>query len=85
MKASVVPINVLQLKSVCSSCSLRELCLPMGLTAEEVERLDQLVYARRRVRRGEGLYRAGDTFNAIYAVRTGFFKSNVFWKTDGTR
>ena len=77
MKATVVPFNVSQLKSVCSACSLRELCLPMGLSAEEVERLDQLVYARRKVKRGEGLYRAGDSFSAIYAIRTGFFKSNV--------
>jgi CRP/FNR family transcriptional regulator, anaerobic regulatory protein len=77
MKATVVPITVAQLKSACSSCSLRELCLPMGLSAEEVERLDQLIYARRKVKRGEGLYHAGDTFSAIYAVRTGFFKSNV--------
>jgi CRP/FNR family transcriptional regulator, anaerobic regulatory protein len=77
MKATVVPITVAQLKSVCSSCSLRELCLPMGLTPEEVARLDQLIYARRKVKRGEGLYRAGDAFSAIYAVRTGFFKSNV--------
>ena len=77
MKAAVVPLNVVQLKSVCSGCSLRELCLPMGLSAEDVARLDQLVYARRKVKRGEGLYRAGDPFSAIYAVRTGFFKSNV--------
>jgi CRP/FNR family transcriptional regulator len=77
MKAPLIPINAAQLKTVCSSCSLRELCLPMGLSAEEVERLDQLVYARRKVKRGEGLYRAGDAFSAIYAIRTGFFKSNV--------
>ena len=77
MKATVVPISAVQLKSVCSSCSLRELCLPMGLSPEDVERLDQLVYARRKVKRGEGLYRAGDPFSAIYAVRTGFFKSDV--------
>jgi len=77
MKANVVPLSVAQLKSVCSSCSLRELCLPMGLSHEEIERLDQLVYARRKVKRGEGLYRAGDPFSAIYAVRTGFFKSDV--------
>ena len=62
MKANVVPLNVVQLKSVCSGCSLRELCLPMGLSAEDVARLDQLVYARRKVKRGEGLYRAGDLF-----------------------
>ena len=70
-------INIHQLKTVCSSCSLRELCLPMGLSREEIEHLDQLVYTRRRVKRGETLYRAGDAFNSLYAVRTGFFKSNV--------
>jgi CRP/FNR family transcriptional regulator len=70
-------INIHQLKTVCSSCSLRELCLPMGLSHEEIEHLDQLVYTRRRVKRGETLYRAGDGFNSLYAVRTGFFKSNV--------
>jgi CRP/FNR family transcriptional regulator len=70
-------INIHQLKTVCSSCSLRELCLPMGLSREEIEHLDTLVYTRRRVKRGENLYRAGDGFNSLYAVRTGFFKSNV--------
>jgi CRP/FNR family transcriptional regulator len=70
-------INIHQLKTVCSSCSLRELCLPMGLSREEIEHLDTLVYTRRRVKRGETLYRAGDGFNSLYAVRTGFFKSNV--------
>jgi CRP/FNR family transcriptional regulator len=70
-------INIHQLKTVCSSCSLRELCLPMGLSREEIEQLDQLVYTRRRVKRGENLYRAGDGFNSLYAIRTGFFKSNV--------
>jgi CRP/FNR family transcriptional regulator len=70
-------INIHQLKTVCSSCSLRELCLPMGLSQEEVEYLDQLVYTRKRIKRGENLYRAGDPFGSLYAVRSGFFKSNL--------
>ena len=70
-------INVHQLKTVCSACSLKELCLPMGLSHEEVEHLDQLVYTRKRVKRGEALYRSGDGFASLYAIRSGFFKSNV--------
>jgi len=70
-------INIHQLKTVCSSCSLRELCLPMGLSHEEIEHLDSLVYTRKRVKRGENLYGAGDGFNSLYAVRSGFFKTNV--------
>ena len=71
------PIDLHHLKAVCSGCSLRELCLPMGLTPDEIEHLDQLVYTRRRVKRGESLYRSGDAFGSIYAVRSGFFKSGV--------
>jgi CRP/FNR family transcriptional regulator len=61
----------------CSNCNLRELCLPCGLTGQDVARVDELVYTRRRVKRGESLYRAGDRFSSIYALRSGFFKSSV--------
>jgi CRP/FNR family transcriptional regulator len=61
----------------CSSCNLRELCLPGALCAEELARVENLVYARRRLKRGESLFKAGTEFNAIYAIRSGFFKTSV--------
>ena len=61
----------------CSSCNLREMCLPAGLCAEDMRRMEHVVYARRRVKRGEALFNAGDPFNAVYAVRVGFFKTSV--------
>jgi CRP/FNR family transcriptional regulator len=76
-QAAYRTINLHQLKTVCSGCSLKELCLPMGLSHEEIEHLDQLVYTRKRVKRGEALYRSGDAFASLYAIRAGFFKSNV--------
>jgi CRP/FNR family transcriptional regulator len=63
------------LKVACSSCSLRELCLPVGFSAAELERIDSLVASRRSLRRGDALFRRGDAFASIYAVRTGFFKT----------
>ena len=57
----------------CASCNLRELCLPGTLCIEDVERVENIVYARRRVKRGEALFNAGAEFNAIYAIRSGFF------------
>jgi CRP/FNR family transcriptional regulator len=33
--------------------------------------------SRRRLKRGEYLYRVGDTFDAIFAIRSGFFKTDV--------
>ena len=64
-------------KVACSSCNLRELCLPMGLNRENLDRLDSLVASRRAVPRGESLFRAGETFQSLFAVRTGFFKTCV--------
>ena len=61
----------------CSSCNLRELCLPGGLHAKDLPRIENIVYARRRLKRGEALFAAGDEFRAIYAVRSGFFKISV--------
>src|SRR5688572_13161892 len=61
----------------CSSCNLRELCLPAGLCAEDLARMDNVVYARRRVKRGETLFTAGAPFGAVYAIRSGFFKTSL--------
>ena len=61
----------------CSNCQLRELCLPVGLSKQELARLEALVSTRRSLRRGERLFRSGDAFEALYAVRTGFFKTQV--------
>jgi CRP/FNR family transcriptional regulator len=69
------PSHAHALKVACSSCNLRELCLPVGFSAAELERIDSLVAVRRALRRGDALFRRGDPFASIYAVRTGFFKT----------
>ncbi len=75
--SGVVPIKAAKLVVACSSCNLRTLCLPLGLPGAELERLDSLILTRRTLRRGEALFRTGDAFTALYAVRTGFFKTRV--------
>ncbi len=65
------------LRTACSACNLRELCLPVGLSSPDLERLDSLVAQRRQLGRGEDLFRAGDRFTSVYAVRTGFFKTGL--------
>ncbi len=73
----VIPIHVPTLKVACSSCNLRELCLPVGLHGDELKRLDSMVGERRNLKRGAALYNSGDVFVSLYAVRTGFFKTRV--------
>ena len=63
------------IKIACSNCNMRELCLPIGLDADEFVRIDTLVTKRPLVKRGSALFRAGDRFTALYAIRSGFFKT----------
>ncbi|MGR4041743.1 fumarate/nitrate reduction transcriptional regulator Fnr [Pseudomonas sp. 910_21] len=71
------PIQVQYLKAACSNCSVLELCLPIGLSHHEVERLDTLILQRVRVKKGHALYHAGTPLHSLYAVRLGFFKTSV--------
>ncbi|MBK6009505.1 helix-turn-helix domain-containing protein [Ramlibacter ginsenosidimutans] len=51
--------------------------MPSGLSAAEMARIDQLITTRRKVRRKAPLFRAGEPFHALYAIRTGVFKTCV--------
>ena len=70
-------MDIQSIKVACSSCNLRELCLPMGLSHDELEKLDHVISSRRRVKRGSALFNAGEKFTSLYAVRSGFFKTCV--------
>ncbi len=65
------------IKVACSDCNLRELCMPVGLSTSDMEQLDGLVATRRKIKRGAPLFSNGDRFTALYAIRTGFFKTGI--------
>jgi len=65
------------IKVACSNCNLRELCMPVEVAAADMDKIDTLVTTRRRVKRGAPLFLNGDRFEALYAIRTGFFKTSV--------
>ena len=71
------PVNPHPIKIACATCNLRELCLPMGLTKDELDRVNDVVTNRRTVKRGTSLFHAGDKFFSLYAIRTGVFKTCV--------
>ena len=64
-------------KIACNACHLHELCMPVGMSFEEAEKLNELISVRKRVKRGAALYRSGEEFAALYTIRTGFFKTVV--------
>jgi len=63
------------IKVACSNCNLRELCMPVGLSDQDLIKLDELVATRRKVKRGDTLFNNGDKFTSLFAIRTGFFKT----------
>ena len=70
-------IDVAELKAQCLHCDMNAVCHPPSLNVQELESLDQWFPTRRRLQRGETLFELGEPFNAIYAVRSGFFKTLV--------
>ena len=70
-------IGLTPLKVACSGCNLRELCLPRKLTEADLEKLDDLISLKHAYQRGDFLYRSGTKFQSLYAIRTGFFKTQV--------
>lgn len=68
-------VSIAHLRQSCRSCTLRDLCLPLGLEADDMQKLEAIVHTRGPIRAGEHLFREGDGFQALYAVKTGALKT----------
>ena len=71
----VPQFNLYQLRRTCGTCTLAELCLPMGLPHDDMRRLEALIASRGPIGEGEHVFRIGDPLRALFAVRGGFFKT----------
>jgi CRP/FNR family transcriptional regulator len=54
---------------------MHQLCLPMGLGESDMTRLDDIIGRRRKIPKDTHLYRIGDHFTNLYAIRIGHFKT----------
>lgn len=70
-----IPLNLARLRRTCSECSLQMLCLPTGVNAEDLGRLDTVVQRRKPLTKGESLFRVGDPLRAVYVASEGSFKT----------
>lgn len=61
----------------CSTCMLGHVCVPVGMAAAEVEKLDELVKERVRVEKGKALYTLDQPLDAVYGVRFGSLKTQL--------
>lgn len=70
-----------QRQAHCKECSLAPLCLPLSLNMQDMDALDEIVKRGRPLKKGEVLFRQGDTFASVFAVRSGALRT--FSVTDG--
>ncbi len=70
-----VVFDLAKLRRGCAQCSLQMLCLPAGIGAEDMQRLDEIVHRRRPLARGQRLFRMSAKMEALYVVHEGAFKT----------
>ena len=70
-------INFDQLKVSCANCTLRELCIPQGMSEDELKLIDTVIERKKPVHKNDYLFRAGDSNRSIYAVLSGSVKTLV--------
>jgi CRP/FNR family transcriptional regulator len=63
-----------KLQVTCRNCSLSELCIPRGLAQCDIDRISQIVGRKKTLQKGDYLYRKGDRFRGIMAIKAGTAK-----------
>lgn len=67
----------------CGNCRLNSICLPLALESDDIAQLDAIIQRSKPLQKGSFLYREGDDFQSVYAVRSGTLKA--FRTTDDGR
>ncbi|OHV07589.1 fumarate/nitrate reduction transcriptional regulator Fnr [Kushneria phosphatilytica] len=62
----------------CQTCSLSSLCLPVALKTGELDHFDAIIKRRPPLATGDCLFRQGDHFSNVYAIRSGSLKQVNF-------
>ncbi len=66
----------------CETCQMQKLCLPLGFEPEILGQFDRLIGKRIKFKKGETLYRPGEKFTQLFAIRLGSCKT-VLLSEDG--
>ncbi|WP_374556859.1 helix-turn-helix domain-containing protein [Thermomonas sp.] len=72
-----IPLDLVRLRRSCADCSLQMLCLPAGVDADDLGRLESVVQRRKPLAKGDSLYRTGDPLRGVFVASEGSFKTVV--------
>ncbi|MCK7552315.1 fumarate/nitrate reduction transcriptional regulator Fnr [Marinobacter goseongensis] len=65
------------LKASCHKCSLSNLCLPLAIEENDLDRLEDIVQQGRIFNRGEHIFEQSTPFRSCFAVRSGAVKTSI--------
>ena len=71
-------ISNLESPNKCSTCVLGQFCLPVGLSSDDINKIDTLVTERVRLKKGDALYRQGEELTAVYGIKFGTLKTRLY-------
>jgi len=72
------PTNTLTQKAIsCESCSLNPVCLPSGLTADELIQLEKSIDKTMKIKKKEAVFKTNQPSDGIYAVKSGAVKTSI--------
>ncbi len=69
--------NLLKAKSRCQKCAVNSLCLPSGLSPEELEELESVITSSKITNKNHTVFTLGEKFSSLYVVHSGMFKTTV--------
>lgn len=59
----------------CEHCSLKHVCFPSGLSDDELKTFESSISKIIKIKKKQRLFRRGDPFSAVYAIKAGSVKS----------
>ena len=62
-------------------CIRDRLCIPFTLNEHELDQLDNIIERKKPIQKSQVLFKAGDTLNSIYAIRSGTIKTYTISET----
>jgi len=68
-------VSLSKIRIACESCSLHQLCLPLGLQGDDLDRLEGIIKRSHPMKKNETIFHQGDRFQSIYAIRSGSVKT----------
>ncbi|MGQ7275457.1 fumarate/nitrate reduction transcriptional regulator Fnr [Marinobacter sp. V034] len=77
MSRRIATESIPRLKPGCEYCSLSKLCLPLAVSEDELESLENVVHPSYNLNRGEHAFRQREPFRSCYAVRSGAIKTYI--------